>query len=123
MKHTIQGGGMSVFLKVDEGGGPREAAMVSGAAVARRVVLTPLAVLERRTDSYEIAERRPLQVALEAPTYAVWRALSPLSMFKARVGDHLPSVKRDCHAVSSMPSNAPFYTCLLFRFLVEIVWA
>lgn len=52
---------MSVYLTI-QGDGWLQSGSTGQAAVPRSVVLTPAAILERRRDTFDIAERRPLQV-------------------------------------------------------------
>mmetsp|Transcript_48085 Transcript_48085/g.121362 ORF Transcript_48085/g.121362 Transcript_48085/m.121362 type:complete len:1147 (+) Transcript_48085:107-3547(+) len=61
--NVIQGGGMAVYLKLrsHNGGASTLSQPPSGTAVPRSIVLTPAALLERRRNTFDIAERRPLQ--------------------------------------------------------------
>lgn len=66
--NVIQGGGMAVYLKLrsHNGGASTLSQPPSGTAVPRSIVLTPAALLERRRNTFDIAERRPLQVCAHA---------------------------------------------------------
>ncbi len=83
--------------------------------VLRRLTLTPAALLERHTDTYEVAERRQLQAIAALVRFQTdpqllcveWTDGLPASAYKTAARDDLLSALLNAAQVSARPRQPP----------------